>query len=42
MTGLIVLLIIVAIIVIPNVKIVPQAKAYVIERIGSYYKIIVL
>lgn len=37
MTGLIVLLIIVAIIVIPNVKIVPQAKAYVIERIGSYY-----
>ena len=25
------------IIVIPNIKIVPQAKAYVIERLGSYY-----
>ena len=37
MTALIVLLIIVALIIIPNVKIVPQAKAYVVERIGSYY-----
>ncbi len=31
------LLIIVAIIIIPNIKIVPQARAYVIERLGSYY-----
>ncbi len=31
------ILILVAIIVIPNIKIVPQAKAYVIERVGSYY-----
>lgn len=37
MTVLIVILIIVFLIIIPNVKIVPQAKAYVIERIGSYY-----
>lgn len=34
---LLVILILVAIIVIPCIKIVPQAKAYVIERIGSYY-----
>ena len=26
-----------AIIVIPNIRVVPQAKAYVIERLGSYY-----
>ena len=25
-------------IVIPNIKVVPQAKVYVIERLGSYYK----
>ncbi len=31
------LLILIIVIVIPNIKIVPQAKAYVIERIGSYY-----
>ena len=31
------LLILAAIIVIPNIKIVPQAKAYGIERLGSYY-----
>ena len=31
------LLILAAIIVIPNIKIVPQAKAYVIERLGRYY-----
>jgi len=31
------ILVLVAIIVIPNIKIVPQAKAYVIERLGSYY-----
>lgn len=32
-----ILLILIAVIVLPNVKVVPQAKAYVIERIGSYY-----
>lgn len=32
-----VFLVLVVILVIPNVKIVPQSKAYVIERIGSYY-----
>lgn len=31
------ILVLVVIIVIPNIKIVPQAKAYVIERLGSYY-----
>ena len=34
---LLVILILVAVLIIPNIKIVPQAKAYVIERIGSYY-----
>ena len=38
MEFLIILLIIVFILVIPNVKIVPQAKVYVIERLGSYQK----
>ena len=38
MSILIALLILVIIIVIPCVKIVPQSKAYVIERLGSYYK----
>ncbi len=33
----IILLILVGIIVIPCIKVVPQSKAYVIERIGSYY-----
>lgn len=37
MALLFIILIIVAIIVIPNIRIVPQAKAYVIERLGSYY-----
>ena len=32
----IILLVIVIVIVLPNVKIVPQSKAYVIERLGSY------
>ena len=32
----IILLVIVVVIVLPNVKIVPQSKAYVIERLGSY------
>ncbi len=31
------ILVLVIIIVIPNIKIVPQARAYVIERLGSYY-----
>lgn len=37
MNFLIILFIIVIIFVIPNIKIVPQAKSYVIERLGSYY-----
>ena len=35
---LIIILIIVGVIVIPNIKIVPQAKSYVIERVGSYFQ----
>ena len=38
MTFLIIILIIIAVLIIPNIKIVPQAKAYVIERVGSYYQ----
>ena len=38
MDVLIIILILVAIVVIPNIKIVPQAKAYVIERVGSYFE----
>ena len=37
MPALIIILIIVAILIIPNIRVVPQAKAYVIERLGSYY-----
>ena len=33
----IILLVLIAVIVLPNIKVVPQAKAYVIERLGSYY-----
>ncbi len=33
----IILLILVLLLIIPNIKVVPQAKTYVIERIGSYY-----
>lgn len=33
----VIILVLVGILVIPNVKIVPQAQTYVIERIGSYY-----
>ena len=33
---LIIILIIVGVLIIPNIKIVPQAKAYVVERVGSY------
>ncbi len=38
MEFLIILLVLIFIIVIPNVKVVPQAKVYVIERLGSYFK----
>ena len=34
----IIILVLVGILVIPNVRIVPQARAYVIERLGSYYQ----
>ena len=34
----IIILVIVAIFIIPCIKIVPQAKSYVVERIGSYYQ----
>ena len=37
MTTLFVILIIIVVLVLPNIKIVPQAKAYVIERLGSYH-----
>ena len=37
MEFLIAILILVIILIIPNIKIVPQAKAYVVERLGSYY-----
>ena len=33
----IILLILVVVFVIPNIKIVPQASVYVIERLGSYH-----
>ena len=35
---LLAIIIIVLVLVIPSIKIVPQAKSYVIERLGSYYK----
>ena len=38
MDFLIILLILVVVLVIPNIKVVPQAKAYVLERIGSYHQ----
>lgn len=34
----IVLIVLVVVLVLPNIKIVPQAKAYVLERIGSYHE----
>ncbi|MDD5827459.1 MAG: SPFH/Band 7/PHB domain protein [Bacilli bacterium] len=34
----IIILVLVAIFIIPCIKIVPQAKSYVVERIGSYYQ----
>lgn len=35
---LLIILILVVVFIIPNIKVVPQAKSYVIERLGSYYK----
>lgn len=35
--GFIVLLILILLVIITNIKIVPQSKTYVIERLGSYY-----
>ena len=35
---LFIILVLVVFLVIPNIKIVPQAKVYVIERLGSYFK----
>lgn len=34
----IIILILVAAFILPNIKVVPQAKAYVVERIGSYHE----
>ena len=34
---LIAILVIIVILVLPNIKVVPQARSYVIERLGSYY-----
>ncbi len=38
MSILIIILILIAILVLPNIKIVPQATTYVIERLGSYFE----
>ena len=35
---LFILLILIVVIILPNIKVVPQARAYVIERIGSYHE----
>ena len=37
MEVLLILFILAIALIVPSIKIVPQAKAYVIERIGSYY-----
>ncbi len=37
MSVFLVILILVVILIIPNVKIVPQSQCYIIERLGSYY-----
>ncbi|MDD4719084.1 MAG: paraslipin, partial [Bacilli bacterium] len=34
----VILLILVGVLVIPNIKIVSQARVYVVERVGSYYQ----
>ena len=38
MTIFIILLILVIIFIVPCIKVVPQAKSYVVERLGSYYE----
>lgn len=38
MEFLFILIILIVVIVLPNIKVVPQARAYVIERIGSYHE----
>mgnify|MGYP003292515456 CR=1 FL=1 len=38
MEFLVAIIIILLVVVIPSIKIVPQAKSYVVERLGSYYK----
>ena len=38
MPQILIIIVIVLLIVIPSIKIVPQAKSYVIERLGSYYQ----
>jgi len=38
MSALIIVLILVVVFIIPCIKIVPQAKAYVVERLGSYHE----
>ena len=35
---LIALIIIILVVVISNIKIVPQANAYIVERLGAYYQ----
>ena len=35
---LIALLVLIVVLILPNIKVVPQARAYVIERIGSYHE----
>ena len=37
MTVFLVILVLVVVLIIPNVKIVPQSKCYVLERLGSYF-----
>jgi len=39
MSVLIVILILVGILIIPNIKIVPQASSYVVERLGSFFQV---
>lgn len=38
MTLLIIILVLIVIFIVPCIKIVPQAKSYVIERVGSYFQ----
>ena len=35
---LIAILVLIVVLILPNIKVVPQARAYVIERIGSYHE----